>query len=282
MQKTIELYQKVDNKIQCNLCPHSCIMGEGEVGKCCVRKNKNGEIEFLNYGIVNAMAIDPISKKPFKHFLKGSKTLSIALSSHCNLSCKFCENHKLSQNNKIKGKNILPVSIVSDAIEKHCKSVSMSYNEPTISYEYLMDLADECHKNNLKFLLKTNAFVNKEPWKEICGVVDAVNIDFKGSEDKFKSIAGVNSYVLKDRIKEAYEAGVHIEISIPLYYQDDEIEDEIEDIGRFLSSIDKDIPCHLLRMSSSYRYTDFIFNFQNMEKAKNILLKYMDNIYMVV
>ena len=99
----------------------------------------------------------------------------------------------------------------------------MSYNEPTLSYEFLIDLAFRCWQEDLKFILKTNAFINKEPWKEICQVTEAINIDWKGSEDNFKSITGVNSYVLQGRIKEASGAGVHIEISIPLYYKDSEL-----------------------------------------------------------
>ena len=228
------------------------------------------------------MAIDPVEKKPFAWFLQNSKTFTLALAGKCSLNCLFCENYKISQNEEIKGKYFSPSDVVSDAIEKHCKSVSMSYNEPTVSYEYLIDLANECRKNNLKFMLKTNAYINKDPWQAICLGVSAINIDWKGSEEKFKSVTGAGSYVLQDRIKEIYNSGTYFEISIPLYYQDDELEDEIKIVGEFLSSIDKNIPCHLLRISPSYQYDSFIFNPDNLEKAKEILSKYMNNIYTVV
>ena len=140
----------------------------------------------------------------------------------------------------------------------------------------------KCKQEDIPFLLKTNAYVNKGPWREICQVISAANIDWKSSEDKFKSITGVNSYVLQDRIKEAYDYGVHLEISIPLYYLDDELEEEIEIVGKFLSLIDKNIPCHLLGISPSYKYEDFIFKSSNLQKAKDILLEYMDNVYLVI
>ncbi len=278
----MKLYKKIDNKIQCLLCPHFCILKACQVGICRVRRSNSEEIELINYGLVSAMAVESIEKKPFKHYLEGSKTLSIALKSKCNLDCKFCENHEISQSNNIEGEYVSISDIIKLAKNKKCLSVSMSYNEPTLSYEFLIDLAKKCNQEDLKFILKTNAFINKELWNEICQVTEAVNIDWKGSEDNFKSITGVNSYVLQDRIKEAYEAGVHIEISIPLYYKDSELEGEIETAGRFLSSIDSNITCHLLRISPAYKYNNFIFNSENLEKSKKILSEYMNNIYFVV
>ena len=110
-----------------------------------------------------------------------------------------------------------------------------------------------------------------------------MNIDLKaGTKESFKFITGYSQYIVKDRIKEAYEAGVHIEISIPLYYKDDELEDEIRIVGDFLSSLNKEIPCHLLSIQPSYKYSDFIFKSKNMDKARDILSNYMNNIYEVI
>lgn len=279
----MRLYKNIDDKIQCLLCPHLCVIKEGDVGKCHVRKNDGKEIKLINYGIINAMAVESIEKKPFRHFLSNSKTLSFSSPSKCNLSCLFCENHKISQSFDIKGKSFSIDNLINMAIEKHCQSISMSYNEPTLSYEFLIDLAEQCERSDLKFLLKTNAFVNEEPWKEICKVTDAMNIDLKaGTTENFRVITGCSQYIVKDRIKEAYESGVHLEISIPLYYKDDELEDEMKILGEFLSSINKEILCHLLSIQPSYKYSDFIFKSKNMKKAKDILSSYMANIYEVV
>ena len=194
-----------------------------------------------------------------------------------------CENHKISQTSPTESSQvILPSKLMEIAIEKHCQSVSMSYNEPILSYEYLITIAEESALNRLQFALKTNAFVNRDPWKEICKRTHAMNIDLKaGTKECFKSMTGCSRYVTRDRIKEAYESGVHLEISIPLYYRDDKIEEEIKIVGEFLSSLDKEIPCHLLSIQPSHEYGNFIFNSENMSRAKNILSNYMNNIYEV-
>ncbi len=277
----IPLYDDVDGILQCLLCPHFCALSKGGVGKCSARYNNGKEIVHINLGAISCMAVEPIEKKPLKHFLPGSKTLTIG-SYGCNLNCSYCENHKISQVSPPKKSKVWRPGLVAGAASaKHCKSVNMSYNEPILSYEYLINLAHSCMIHELDFILKTNAYVNKDPWREICLVTDAMNIDYKGSEDRFKSITGAGSYVLKDRIKEAYDMDVHIEISVPLYYKDDELEDEMYILGKFLSSIDSNIPCHLSRISPSYQFDDFIFNPKNLEKAKDILSMYISNIYFV-
>lgn len=278
----MNLFEKAKRGLKCNLCPHFCVLKKDQIGKCYARFSDGEKISHIKLGSISSLAVESIGKKPFKHFLEGTKTLTVG-SYSCNLNCKYCENHEISQKGPPKNAKVIsPSKLVEIAIEKHCKSVSMSYNEPILSYEYLLAVAEESALNGLQFALKTNAFVNREPWKEICKVTDAMNIDWKGDHDAFKMITRTNNYVLKDRIKEAYDYGVHIEISLPLYSFDLELENYIHKAGKFLSFVDKNIPCHLLRISPSYDYEDFIYNSEDIDKAKKILLEYMNNIYIVV
>ncbi len=279
----IKLSEKIDEKVKCLLCPSYCCLGFGEKGVCLSRISDGEEITLNNYGEISSMAVESLSKKPIVEFLKESKTLSVG-SYGCSLRCShssevsslWCENHKISQQESNNNKYYNICDIISLAKKYNCESICMTYNEPTVSYEFLMDLAAEVHSNKLYFVLKTNGYINKEPWKEICQITDAMNIDFKGSEKKYLNILGAKEYVIKDRIKEAYNYGVHIEISIPLYY--DDIEDEVGSIGEFLSSIDKNIPCHLLKIYSSYKHNKTTKDI-DIEKAKEVIGKYMNNIY---
>jgi len=261
-------------KAKCLLCPHYCVLSEGEIGFCRARVNRNGEVVLKDYGAISSLAVEPIEKKPFKHFLPGTKTLSVGGFS-CNLRCKFCENHFISQSeshiNYRHSDYFIPSSIIDIAIEKYCDSVCMTYNEPTIAFEYLMDIGNLCVDNNLKFIVKTNGYVNKEPWEKICKVSDSINLDWKGNADSYLVVTGAKEYVVLDRIKEAYESGVHIEISIPLHNQ---MKDEhLEEFGQFLSNISDDIPCHLLKIQSAYKHFNSTSN-DRVVVAKDILARY--------
>lgn len=277
---SISLYSQKDNCLECTLCPNRCVLRVGKVGKCLVRKNDGHKIYLINYGEVVSLAITPIERKPFRHFLCGTKTLSIG-GHGCNLNCDFCENNKISHpTQQIKSKKFSPIELVQIAIDKDCPSICMTFNEPIISYEFLMDIADSCHERGLKFLLKTNAYVNQEPWSEICKVVDAMNIDWKGSESQYKAITSAMDYVVRDRIKEAYEASVHLEISIPLYHSFLEDNRIFFQCSQFLGDLDTDIPCHLLRVHPSYKcMSDEPMGEASFRLAETIIRFYMKNVF---
>ena len=275
------LSEKKDDHVECKLCPHRCHLQKGDTGKCSVRKCDGDTIYLSTYGELVSVAVNPIEKKPFRKYLNGTKTLSIG-GIGCSLDCYFCQNYKISQSKGVNHPKFFSTEyLISVANEKDCQSICMTFNEPTISFEYLIDLAEACHNNDLKFILKTNAYVNQEPWKAICGVVDAINIDIKSMVSvNFKKITRCDFFMLEDRIKEAYEIGVHLEVSIPLCY-DNALCEEVKNIGIFLSSLDVNIPCHLLKIVPSYRNGDFVSDSKSIDKAEDILSVYMNHIYRV-
>ena len=163
------------------------------------------------------------------------------------------------------------------AIDKQCKSVCMTYNEPTIYYEYVMELGKACEASNIRFILKTNAYCNEEPWKEICKVVDAMNIDWKGTPAQCEAIAGVKNSDTKARIKDAVEAGVHVEVSIPLYHGLLDDAKELYDFGSFLNTVNYHrIPIHLLKIFPAFKYEDQTSTTQNeIDIARYILANHI-------
>ena len=272
---------KNNENIICTLCPHFCLLKEGERGKCFVRQAKNNEIILESYGHLTHISVESIEKKPFLHFLEGSKTLSIAHKGNCNLQCNFCENFEYtqSQNTNIESKYFSPEDIVLLAKKEECRSICMTYNEPTIYYEYLMDLKKECHLNNLFFIIKTNAYINYKPWADICFATDAMTLDWKGTDEDYKRF-GADKYVIEDRIKEAYEKGVHLEISIPLHYYFIKKIDVFHDFGKFISSIDKKMPVHLLKIYPANKDEEYPSTSNEfIIEAQKVLSNYLDNIH---
>lgn len=265
--------------VKCNLCPNFCLLKEGEVGKCGVRKCKDKQIYLSEYGFLNNVSIDFIEDRFFKHFLQDSKILSIG-GIGCSLACVFCQNYITSQEKiHIDEQYFSPEYLIKFAIRNNCSGICMTYNEPIIYFEYLLDVAHECHRNGLKFILKTNAYINKEPWKDICIVSDAINIDWKGTESQYREIAGASDYVIEERIREAYNR-THLEITIPAY------DTFLSDMrlffrcGNLLSSLNVDIPCHLIKVHPTYKYnTHTVISEVSFKLALDILSFSMNTIY---
>jgi pyruvate formate lyase activating enzyme len=66
-----------DKKVRCKLCNWRCLIDEGKLGRCCVRKNIDGTLYSLTYDKVCSANPDPIEKKPLFHFQPGAAFLSL-------------------------------------------------------------------------------------------------------------------------------------------------------------------------------------------------------------
>jgi len=273
-----------DGKYQCTLCHHRCLLSFGEKGKCTVREATEDGVSLIAYAQLTAVMVEPIEKKPIYHFKPNAKTLSLG-GFGCSFNCSFCQNHEISQQNKeYKLMQFSPSAVINTALEKKCSCVCMTFNEPTIYYEYLIDIADKAHKNGLSFAIKTNAFLEPGPWEDICEVVDAMNIDYKGDDKRLQSITSVSpgsALHIASNISYAISRK-HMEISIPVF-SDSEI-DEFSFIRNLLSELDKDIPVHLVKIFPCNRYVEqatpddlIMFVMRYMREKMNFV--YAENIF---
>ena len=73
---------------RCVLCPNNCIIQNGNIGGCGVRKNVHGKLYALTYNKFASVCMDPIEKKPLYHFYPGSEILSFGTLG-CNFHCQF-------------------------------------------------------------------------------------------------------------------------------------------------------------------------------------------------
>jgi pyruvate formate lyase activating enzyme len=112
-----------EKKVQCKLCPHKCVLEEGQHGKCKIRLNCEGKLVTMVKRKVSSLQIDPIEKKPLYHFMPKEKTLSIGTIG-CNLECQFCQNWQISIENIDKDMmfSVTPEKVVSLAKKKRCEN----------------------------------------------------------------------------------------------------------------------------------------------------------------
>ncbi len=61
------------DRIRCGLCPHACLIAEGDRGWCGARGVEGGRLRAYTYGLVSSIAVDPIEKKPVFHYCPGSR-----------------------------------------------------------------------------------------------------------------------------------------------------------------------------------------------------------------
>ena len=238
-------------KVECTLCPHHCNIAPGKRGICGVRENQDGKLVSLVYGKLAASHIDPIEKKPLFHFLPGSSAYSIATVG-CNLSCPFCQNHELSLawrgREQIGGFDADPEQTVAEALSSGCQVLCFTYSEPTVFFEYMLDLAILGKEKGLKTTMVSNGFIEPEPLKELCSYMDAANIDLKAfSEKTYRQILKGRLQPVLDTISTLLSLGVWTEVTTLVVPEMNDSDEELREIASFLAELGNEIPWHVSR-----------------------------------
>lgn len=249
-----------DSKTRCLLCPRRCLIPDGGAGVCAVRLNRGGELVSQAYGYPVALQIDPIEKKPLRHFLPRTGTFSIGTLG-CNLKCVFCQNHHLSRaayQERLTYRYFESRQIAELAKRHGCASLSFTYNEPTVFGEYVIDAANAAHEIGLKTVLVSNAYINREAAKEIYPLMDAANIDVKGfSEEYYREMCGGSLKPVTDAV-EFYknEIGGHVELTYLVIPGKNDADQMIDDYLDWVETkLGIDTPLHFTAYHPDYKYS---------------------------
>jgi pyruvate formate lyase activating enzyme len=261
MIREARLWDRRENGVvACRLCAHRCVIKPGQLGVCAVRENRDGRLVTLVYGEVVAAHVDPIEKKPLFHFLPGSKALSIATPG-CNFRCGFCQNWQISQAPRRKGGGISgepfpPEAVVRAALEAGCRSISYTYTEPTIFFEYAADTAGAAREAGLLNNFVTNGYMTAEALEALRPTLDAANVDLKAFRDEtYKKICGARLEPVLESIRLMKTLGIWIEVTTLVVPGMNDGPDELAAIARFIASVDPDIPWHISRFHPDFEYT---------------------------
>lgn len=258
----------------CPVCPHHCSLKEGQYGRCRARKNEKGTIICVNYGRITALALDPVEKKPLRHFFPGSMILS-AGSYGCNLSCPFCQNYQISMAGSEEKeaadyvtdeaaagvpdfREMSPEELAELAEDLRGRGnigVAFTYNEPLVGYEFVRDTARLVRRRGMKNVLVTNGTGEIPVLEELLPCIDAMNIDLKGvTRDYYRKLGG-DLDTVKAFIKRAAQV-CHVELTTLIVPGENDSLEEMERQAGWIAAVDPDIVLHVTRFFPRYRMTD--------------------------
>lgn len=264
MVKTMKeamFYERVEGgQVRCGLCRFNCLISQGARGICAARENVGGALYSLVYGRLCAGNVDPIEKKPLFHVMPGSRTYSIATVG-CNFRCRQCQNYSISQiepGDAVNGRACTPQEIVQRAVSADCLSISYTYTEPTIFYEFAFDTARLARKAGLKNIFVTNGYISREALAEIAPFLDAANIDLKGfSEEFYRDVINARLSEVLDSIIEYRILGIWLELTTLIIPGLNDSDDELLGIAKFIAeNLGSDTPWHVSRFHPTYKLTD--------------------------
>jgi len=256
------LYKKLkDNGVHCFLCAHQCKIAPRKFGFCGVRQNIGGLLYTHVYAKPVAMHVDPVEKKPLYHFLPGSFSFSIATIG-CNFQCGFCQNWEISQSRVRDGalpeeRDVLPEEIVKAALKNDCKSISYTYTEPTIYFEYALEIAKLAKEKGLYNVFVTNGYMTADCLKMIRPYLDAANVDLKFFKDSsYKKVCKGSLEPVLASIRLMKKLGIWVEVTTLIVPGENDSKEELSDIAGFIAGVDKNMPWHISRFHPDYKFSD--------------------------
>jgi pyruvate formate lyase activating enzyme len=244
------------NTVQCELCPNGCVLENGQHSRCRARMNRDGKLYSIVYGKPCAVHVDPIEKKPFFHFLPGTTAFSIATAG-CVLSCKFCQNWQISQAKPedTDTYDLPPDKVVKAAMRYESKSITYTYTEPTVFYEYMYDTAVLAKKSGIRNTMHSCGYINEKPLRRLARHLNAADIDLKSfTEDFYNRICGGSLKPVLHSLVVLKEEGIWIEVTnlvIPT------LNDNTKTIGEMsrwmVKNVGADVPLHFSRFFPNYK-----------------------------
>ena len=285
MDKEAAYFQQVDDKVQCLLCPHKCILSNGEIGICNVRYAHDNTLYTMVYNRLAAVHVDPVEKKPLYHFYPGSLVLSVGTVG-CNMQCAFCQNWEISQ---IEGQDavgsmfdVTAETIVDRALKSDCLGVAYTYNEPTVFYEFMVDIAKKVKAAGLKNVMVTSGYINPEPLASLLPYIDAFSVDMKGfTESFYRHETKASLAPVLASIKQMYNAQKHIElVNLIVPHQNDDEQSFMEMIHWIKEHLGKRTVLHLSRYFPAFRMDDEPTPFAVMHHFQQLAKKSLDFVYL--
>ncbi len=250
--------KKEDDSVGCLLCPHRCILEDNMSGICRARENRGGKLYSLVYGKPCTVQTAPIEAAPFNHFIPGHRRLTVATPG-CNFRCKHCHNWQISQAEpgSVRQYSLTPEEIISRAKEEGVRSISFTYTEPVVSFEYIYDICRLCSDEGIKTSIVSNGFINRDPMEKLLPVLDAVKIDLKAfTEDFYREVSSGHLEPVLSTLKLLVEKEAYFEIVNLIIPTLNDSQEEIEKMCDWIyENLGGNVPVHFTRFTPSYKLT---------------------------
>lgn len=283
------LYKRLsENKVKCSLCMRGCEIGDGGKGYCKTRVNLDGDLYTLVYGDISAIESRPIEIKPFFHYYPSSTALTFSTWS-CNFSCPWCQNHSLSKTepDPRRARFFSPAEIVDIALRSGDDGLCISFQEPTLLYEFALDCFKLSREKGLYNCIVSNGYMSAEALRNLKEAgLDGLKIDIKGDAQVYMNFCGgVDVEAIWRNILEAKKLGLHLELVFLIVTEVNDDEACIaEIIQKHLKYAGANVPIHFTRYYPAFLYRKPPTRIEILEQAyetarkEGIMFPYIGNV----
>jgi len=281
------LYQSLGDgeSVTCLVCERRCSLKKNMRGLCGNYINLDGKLYSIGYGKLSAIESRPIEIKPFFHYWPNSTALTFS-GFGCNFYCPWCQNHFLSFRHPGDEPFIEPAYLVRLAKSLGDEGLSASFNEPTINYEYLVDVAMLAKREGLYLTIVTNGYQSVGALKELVGAgFDGWSIDIKGCPGMSRALPNIDHNKIFRNAKLVIESGGHVEM-VYLVVTKTNDSDECVDwiLNKHVDELGPEVPLHINRYYPAHKWREEttplkkLLEIRDKAKEKGIEYVYVGNV----
>ena len=144
------------------------------------------------------------------------------------------------------GYEMKPEEIAREALKSGARSVSYTYTEPTVFFEYAYETSKKTSEKGLSNIFVTNGYMTSEALGKVSPFLSAVNVDLKFfNDDTYRKVCGASLFPVLETISRIKNSGIWLEVTTLVIPGLNDSERELRDTARFLASLSKDIPWHV-------------------------------------
>lgn len=248
-----------DGRVACGLCFRGCRIADGAAGACGVRFNHGGTLLSPWLGRFCARAVDPIEKKPLAHWRPGSLIYSLG-SLGCTMDCPFCQNWRIARPAKsVYGAYASVPFLPPEALAREVRglgldALALTYNEPTLQAEYLLEAAPLLREAGIATVLVTNGAMSEEAARDLLPWISAANVDLKAFTPEGYRRLGGDLEAVKRTVALWVRGGVHVELThLAVPGLNDDMAAFAAMVG-WIASLSRSIPLHITRCFPARRH----------------------------
>jgi pyruvate formate lyase activating enzyme len=253
------------------VCERRCEIKPGQRGFCQTKANISGKLYTLAFGDISALESRPIEIKPFFHYHPSSSALTFSTFS-CNFRCPWCQNHHLSRAKPkpSEGNFVPPQKMVDIAIREGDNGLCVSFQEPTLLFEYCLEVFPLARERGLYNCFVSNGYQTIKALKMLRDAgLDGLKIDLKGDKEVYdKYCQNVDVDRIWRNANHAKKFGLHVEmVNLVITGVNDDEESIDYVIENHLKFLGQEVPLHFTRYHPAYKFHNPATKIEVLEKA---------------
>ncbi|MEM2852527.1 MAG: radical SAM protein [Ignisphaera sp.] len=244
------------DRVRCDVCERRCVIQSGSRGICGNYVNIDNVLYHFGYGRISAVESRPIEIKPLFHYWPNSTALTFSTWG-CNFYCPWCQNHHLSfRMPREEDPTTPPDELLRKAILNGDEGFSASFNEPTVNFDYLVDLAELAVKEGLYFMIVTNGYLTKNALDLLLQLnVDGWSIDIKGCPKMRRALVNIDHSIVYRNARYIADRNGHVEMVYLVVPNTNDFDECIEwIIDSHISYLGHSTPLHINRYYPAHKW----------------------------